>query len=211
MRRCLPLALAIPLVLAVGYVHGRWTDRWSPSQAVGEAAAKVGRVPMEFGGWRGRPLELDRETIAQAGIAGYVMRRYENAKTGQAVSILLVCGRPGPIAAHSPEVCYAGAGFEQMGEAVRQTVRASPAAPPAEFLAATFGKPKSADSSSMRILWSWNGGSGWETADNPRLRFARHPNLYKLYVVSERSARPGDDPTPDFLEVLLPALQAKLS
>ena len=38
MLRILPIVIAVPLVIAAGYVHGRWTDRWSPSRAV-EAAA----------------------------------------------------------------------------------------------------------------------------------------------------------------------------
>jgi hypothetical protein len=213
MQCSLPLIIAIPIVIAAGYVHGRWIDRWSPAQAVEAATAKLAAVPTTLGDWQGRLIELDQKTIDRAGIAGYVMRRYEHGPSGTAVSVLLVCGRPGPIAAHTPEVCYGGAGFEPLGESAQQAIRPAPAGPPAEFLTAVFGKPNAAVPTYLRIFWSWNGGEGWETSDSPRLRFARYPSLYKLYIVREMATADGaagDDPSLAFVKDLLPALDRAL-
>lgn len=211
MRRSLPAILAFPLILAAGYVHGRLTDRWTASRSSAAAVASIARLPMDLGSWHGQVQELDRAVIERGGIAGYAARRYVDARTGAAVSILLVCGRPGPIAAHTPEVCYPGAGYEQRGEAERRAVRVGPSGPPSEFLACTFARPAAPDSPEIGILWAWNGGAGWETSESPRLSFARHPNLYKLYVVVERRAQSSEDPSAAFLEVLLPALKATLA
>ena len=60
-----------------------------------------------------------RRTMARAGIKGCVYRRYRNPRTGESVSVLLVCGRGGPISVHTPDVCYAGAGY-------RPTARSEP-------------------------------------------------------------------------------------
>jgi hypothetical protein len=212
MLRTLPIVIAVPLVIAAGYAHGRWTDRWSPSRAVEAAVAKLANVPLEVGDWRGRDQELARKTIAVAGIDGYVMRRYEDPRTGAAVSVLLVCGHPGPIAAHTPEVCYGGAGFESTGEPTTQAIPYGAAAP-AEFFTTVFAKPKSVDSAALRLLWSWNGAGAWETSDNPRLTFARNRALYKLYIVREMATsveRPGGEPAVEFAKLLLPALQKAL-
>jgi hypothetical protein len=213
MLRTLPVLIAVPLVIAAGYVHGRWTNRWSPNRAVEAAVARLSRVPAEIGGWRGRDLELDRKTMAVAEIDGYVMRRYEDPRTGAAVSALLVCGRPGPIAAHTPEVCYGGAGYEPAGEPATQAIPFEGAAAPAEFFTAVFARPKAADAAALRLLWSWNGAGSWETSDNPRLTFARNQALYKLYIVREMASpaeRSGDEPAVAFAKLLLPELQKAL-
>lgn len=214
MTRTLPALLALPLLIATGYLHGSWTDRWAPSRSVGEAAARLARVPEVIGGWRGESAQMDAKVVAMAGIDGYVMRRYVDPEAGTAVSVLLVCGRPGPIAAHTPEVCYGGAGYEALTETAHQAVRVGGAAPPADFFTAVFGKTRAAAPESLRIFWSWNGGEGWETSDHPRLRFARHGALYKLYVVRELGARgrlPADaDPALDFVKQLLPQLDKAL-
>jgi hypothetical protein len=211
MRRSLPLIVALFLIVATGYVHGRLTNRWSGSPATAEAVAKVARLPMEIGPWRGQEYELDAAVLKRAGIDGYAGRRYVDPRSGAAVTILFVCGRPGPISAHTPEVCYPGAGYEPQGEAVRRSIPVGGSGPPAEFLVCDFARPAVPASPTTRILWSWNGGAGWETSRNPRLSFARYPNLYKLYVLSERTEKSGDDPVPGFLELLLPALQSILT
>lgn len=214
MLRTLPVLIAVPILIAAGYVHGRWTDRWTPSRAVEAAVAKLSGVPTTVGGWTGRDAELDPKAIAVAGIDGYVMRRYDDPRTGASVSILLVCGRPGPIAAHTPEVCYGGAGYESSGEPATRAVPFEGAAAPAEFFTAVFAKPKAADAPSLRILWSWNGAGAWETSDNPRLAFARNPALYKLYIVREMATpaeRSGDDPAVEFAKLLLSELKKALS
>ena len=213
MRRILPILIALPAIVAAGYVHGRWTDRWTPSRAVESAVARLARVPATIGDWEGHDLELTRETAAMAGIDGSVMRRYVNRRTGAAVSILLVCGRPGPIAAHTPEVCYGGVGYEILGEAKPVAIQAGESPTPAAFFSAKFARPRSPDPGVLHLLWAWNGDGTWETSDNPRLSFARHRCLYKLYLVREATKSDfsaGGDPSLDFAKPLLDELQVAL-
>jgi Protein of unknown function (DUF3485) len=122
MPRALPIATAPALVIAAGLVRGQWTRRWATSHAVEVALARLERVPVTLGNWRGRSLELDREQLTTAEIAGSIARRYENRRTGATVTVLLVCGRPGPISVHSPDICYPGAGFRPMGSLARQSL-----------------------------------------------------------------------------------------
>src|SRR5690348_10884938 len=108
MPRPLPLALAILVVLLAGVAQGLWTDRWAVSHELEAACSKVALVPTTLGDWEGHDLELRqvrRERYAEAGIAAMVNRRYRNRRTGREVDLLLVCGRPGPIATHSPLTC----------------------------------------------------------------------------------------------------------
>src|SRR4051812_44424328 len=109
MRRSLPLIAAALVVGLSGYAHGLRTGRWVTDRQVRDAVARVDRVPMGFGDWSGRPGKLDRATLDAAGVAGGLVRRYDNRR-GEAVSVMLLCGRSGPVSVHPPEVCYQGSG-----------------------------------------------------------------------------------------------------
>jgi hypothetical protein len=83
----------------------------------------------------------------------------------------------------------------------------------AEFWTADAKKQKSTELSRLRIFWAWNGGDGWQAADNPRLAFVQYALLYKLYLVRELPAAgdlPDDDPCVELLYLLLPELQRAL-
>jgi hypothetical protein len=58
------------------------------------AAARMEQLSMDLGDWSGQVVE-DKNPSA-SGTAGSIQRRYVNRKTGEAVNIYLVCGRPGP-------------------------------------------------------------------------------------------------------------------
>jgi len=214
MTRALPGATALILVIAAGLVNGHWTRRWSTSHAVESAVARLGRVPMSLGDWRGRSLaKIGREQLAMAEIDGYVARRYEDRRGEAAVTILLVCGRPGPISVHTPDVCYAGAGFEAKGPPARQSLPFGPSGRPAEFRRVVFSRPNTVVPMYLSILWSWSSAGAWEAPDYPRLAFASRQVLYKLYVIREMATAQEqleDDPSLEFLRDMLPELERAL-
>ena len=93
----------------------------------GGRPARAGRPPT-VGDWEGRPLEVEPRELAAAGVIGGVLRRYVNRQDGRAVTVLLVCGPPGPIAVHTPDICFAGIGYDVVGAQARAAVPAVPAA-----------------------------------------------------------------------------------
>src|SRR5262245_29906799 len=111
MARLLPPLTVLAVVAFSGAVHGVWTNRWAGSDGLAQAAARLEQVPLTLGDWDGRPLEVNPREAALTEAAGYVHRQYVNRRTGSVVSVALLCGRAGPISVHTPEVCYAGAGF----------------------------------------------------------------------------------------------------
>jgi hypothetical protein len=198
--------------VAYGIAEGLWTHRWFASADLAQAAARLEQLPRSVGDWQGTDQELDPRQVVQAEITGYVMRRYVNERTGASVQVLLVCGRPGPTALHSPEVCYPGAGFAPAGAPVRKGFEASSAASCGDFWVGQFQKSAPAPDA-LRIFWSWNGAGTWQAADRPRFHFAHHKALYKLYVIRQlvRPDEPlGEDPTLDFMGHFLPQVQRVL-
>jgi hypothetical protein len=205
----LPAIAALALVVAAGVVHGRWSRRWAGSAEADAAVARLRRVPEVVGGWRGRPIELDPRQLAAAGVDGCVARRFEDPKGAAAVTVLLVCGRPGPISVHTPDVCYGGAGYEAVAPPARYRLPGATPGGGAGLNLADFRKANTVTPSYLRVVWAWGSEGRWEAPDNPRLAFASRPALYKLYVVREADAPGGGvdgDPGLAFLRELLPAL-----
>ena len=208
----LPLIVFGALVLTSGVLHGLHTERWRPSPDVEAAVRRLDAVPAVVGDWRSENLTIE-DDLSRAGIKGYLNRRYRNSRTGATVSVLIVCGRPGPISVHTPDVCYRGAGYELAAPPQRKEVSAA-AGSPGQFWAGRFHKPASTNPAQLDILWSWNGGEGWQAPDRPRMAFARSPALYKLYVIRELVPGPRadkQDPSAEFVKEFLPEVTRALT
>jgi hypothetical protein len=209
MKRFLPLIIAVMLVVAYGIAEGMWTNRWIRSAALEQATARLSQVPRVIGDWEGTDHELDPRQVAQAEMSGYVLRQYVHKSTGASVRVMLVCGRAGPTSLHSPQACYPGIGYRPTAEPKRQGFGAGKKD---DFWVAQFQK-EGTSPETLRIFWSWNGAGKWHAADSPRVHFARHAALYKLYVI--RSLARGDeglndDPAAEFLNQFLPVAQRAL-
>lgn len=212
MLRLLTYGTAALLIALPGLVHGTWTGRWSRPQGVEQAVAALERVPRAVGAWEGQDLEIDRREVARAGLDGCLMRRYEHRRDGRQVVAILVCGRPGPVAVHTPDICMPGAGFDLVAPPAR-CQKAADAPQPADFWTARFQKDEAAVPLCRRVSWSWTGDGVWQAPDQPRLTFARFNALYKLYLIQEVSRSDGQTPEEDcddFIRDLLPELTAAL-
>src|SRR5690348_7835778 len=140
MLRTLAALAATAFVILTGLAQGYWTHRWSPPLGQQVAAERLARVPHEIGDWQGEDFQLPDNEVRAAGLTGYILRRYANRFAGEAVTLLIVCGPPGPISVHTPEVCYAGAGYEMAGKQARQAVETEGPASGAAFWSADFRK-----------------------------------------------------------------------
>lgn len=208
------LITATLLVTLTALIQGDWSGRWTTSDKLQKAVDQLKKVPTRIGDWEGHPRELaktpaslNRRQLEIGEVAGYVARDYTNRRDGGQVMVLLVCGRPGPIAVHTPDICYEGIGYTAPKP---HQPAVEPAVESAQFTSALFRKP---DAPSLQIFWTWNDGHGWQTPDNPRLTFAPAKALYKLYIV--RAVPLGREPlgpqaTQQLLQQFLPTLDHTL-
>lgn len=216
-------ALFLTVTLGAAYLQGRATGRWVPLSPLGPYTEALVAVPDEAGSWVGTDAPLDDpDSLARAGIAGHLSRRYRDRATGEEVTVLVVAGRPGPISVHTPDVCYRGAGYTAVGDAARTAAAAGGRQVPLWGL--RFRPPAArAGAADLEIRWGWLAGAGLEAPANARLAYAGLPALYKLYVIRERRPRPTAaaaaaatppaavaDPTEAFLAAFLPALETAL-
>jgi len=211
MIRYLAIAAGLGILLVTGYLHGRWTGRWHFAGDVTDAVARLDAVPQVIGDWEGEDGELDVHQREASGADGFLVRTYTN-NVGNRFTVVIVCGRPGPVSVHSPEVCYSGTG-SIVSPAEDRTIEFPEPSTNADF------KVIRVESSEQRVFptrtevyWSWNAHGQWETPPSPRMKFARYPYLYKLYVIRnvERGEENEDNPGPAFLKVLLPELEKAL-
>jgi Protein of unknown function (DUF3485) len=209
MARYLILAVAALVILGDGYVSGRWGGRWEPNDAPAVAAEKIKQLPPTIGDWQGgEDQQLDDKVVRLAGFSGYVARQYTN-RSGVQVNLLLACGRPGPLAVHTPEVCYGGQGYSVAGDPPDHYKPDQPeGAPPAEFWKVTFTHDRrNPDAEKLRVLWSWNRKGVWGAPASPRWTFAGAPVLYKVYVSQPYNNDAEAVAALDFVKVFLPEFE----
>jgi hypothetical protein len=214
MPRGLVVILAAGAVVAVAAVEGVRSNRWGSSAEVAAAAARLEKVPREFGDWAGTDAAIDPKVLRVAEAAGSVSRRYANRRTGEWVDVLLLCGPSGPIGSHTPEACYGGLGYACEGKPVQRAVVLPGGEVAGTFWTARFEKKSRADDP-LRLYWAWGVGGEWEASPAPRGDFAMRPALYKLYAVrvedGTRAPSPGPDPLESFLVEFLPLVRAALN
>jgi hypothetical protein len=217
MTRWLLAGLASLALIATGLVHGFWTDRWSASVDLRQRGDRLHSVPMAFGDWEGKEIEAKPGQVAP-GVTGCIQRRYFNRRLGVEVVLALVNGRPGPVATHTPEVCYGASGYV-VGQRVLAQVPLDTEGTSAQFWKADAERKSATVTTKLRIFWAWNGSQGWQAPADARRAFPRfrHPVLHKLYVLRDVSAesdagKPAgqDEPCQLFLQELLPVLERVL-
>src|SRR4029077_13786763 len=101
---------------------------------------RLPRLPVAIDDWEGTDVDNDVTAKHTADIQGILQRRYVQRGSGEEIMIALVCGRPGPISVHTPDVCYQGAGFRMAAEPAKHPVALAAAVEPAPFWKASFVK-----------------------------------------------------------------------
>lgn len=206
MTQWIAAALGSTALIACGLVHGFWTDRWTAPVETTQAAERLNEIPLEIGDWEGEVIDV-KPNEAGVGVAGFIKRRYVHRKTGTVVSLLLVCGRPGPVSIHTPEACYGASGF-QVGIKNRYDADEKDRLWKTDAIRAS-----ATEETRLRLYWGWSDGAKWNAADEARLQYARCPVLHKLYVIRELNGlneSNRNEPCEQFLTQLLPMLRKTL-
>jgi hypothetical protein len=205
-RRFWPVLAAGCILTMAAFAHGWRTDRWGAPPKLSEAAAQLDALPLRIGDWEGAVLELPAEQVRIANVAALSARKYTHRYTHAEVTVLILCGRPGPVSVHTPDVCYQGAGYV-MGPSRTEALTEGNNARVADF------KKAGPLPATLRIRWAWSKGGEWMAVESPRLQFAREQILYKMYMV--RQVPSGGDSSDSIPEIilaneLLPLLQTSL-
>ena len=170
-----------------------------------EIESKLNGLPMQIAGWKATPTTIDAKQLRVTEAVGSLSRIYRYQ--GQAVAVLLLYGPPGPLGAHTPDVCYAGNGHRPLGSPYR--IGGDQLG--GELWASQFEAPGTPPDR-VEVLWAWGTNGHWLASSNPRVEFAGHTGIFKLYV-SRKIAAGAEDPGPPlpFLHALFHECQVALA
>jgi hypothetical protein len=206
------IAITVGLTIASGAMQGMLSNRWGPSDSLRQVGAKIESLPKSFAAWDMKKSDvMEQYALDQLQPAGYVQRVYVNRDTGAAVSITVLVGMSGPIAVHTPEVCYGSRDHQQQGQ--RQAIVVPCATGGKETVWKTTFRMKGIDAHVVNIYYAWSAGDHWAAAESPRLSYATKPFLYKIQLASQVPTwlnDPATDPGLQFLTDFLPVLQKHL-
>jgi hypothetical protein len=215
MPRIISFVIAFAVIIGTGVLHGYRTNRWSVDTILIEAAARLDDVPSTIGDWVGTDQEIGPNALKHSEATRIFSRYYTNQKTGERISTLIVCGRPGPVAVHTPDVCFQGQGIHMLAEPTRADVEIGDNPEnkqKSEFMTADFQSTKDVVPRRDRVYWSWNTERQWMAPENPRASFMMYPKLYKLYLVrsvpvdQDGVDQNEKDPSIAFADMFLPVL-----
>ncbi len=195
------LAIGIALIATTGYVYGRLSQRWGPTPDMTAAADHLRTMPKQFGDWHmTEEMELGTTAEKMLECAGHVTRRYVNRKTGARVTMFIIVGPPGPIAVHTPEICFSSRDYDKQGNKRTQVSFASTGTEPHTLWQTTF-RSKRITTDTLFVYYAWSTGDIWHASESPRYQYGGDPLLYKLQIAGLQETD-GTDPCQQFLETL---------
>lgn len=200
-KRRVAIAAILGLTLLSGVVHGYLDGRWSSETDLVAQGDRLQQLPQQSGDWvLTGTSELDDEVASMLRCYGSVMRDYRNVKTEERITVAVMFGPRGPIAVHTPEVCYRSVGTTQTR--TRQvesipTVTHGHELWSVEFTSEQAGAP-------FEVWYAWTDDVRWQASERPR--FWLTDNLYKIQIagpVGDETRRPCRE----FLQAFLPDLE----
>lgn len=206
--RIQPLLLvtaALAMTLASGFIHGDYTGRWRRSADIEKRAEAIERFSQSVGDWqRVAASDVTEEVRRELQLSGARMLQYRHRYTAQTIHLAVLMGPPGPLSAHTPEICYSVEAYAQLGDAKVVTVTSADGSQH-HVWKVSFAHESSSEQ--LDVFYTWNASDGWQAPTNPRMAFGSSPYLYKVQVAAPRVASISSETSPDaflaeFLEVL---------
>jgi hypothetical protein len=185
--------------------------------AVAVCPFPLDQVPQVLGEWRfvkGSEANLDPEIARIAGCSDHVIRTYSNIATGQSVSVLILFGPAKFVFPHTPAACYPAAGYQPVAETLSRTVAAGTGRP-AEFYSQVYAKKRDPRHRRQEVYFSFRHADQW-SPDPMRLwkSFRHSPAMFKVQIqrlVGESERRELNNPTEQFLALLLPEIEQRIA
>jgi hypothetical protein len=186
--------MIVVFALAGAAVHGKATRRWEMLSPIPAVTERLHEKSVEWADFTSEIVPSEFELKEKSRVT---CKRYISTTQGVGVMMSVTTGPPGAVATHTPDVCYSGGGYKQLGPVRKETLDL-PGGRSVTYYVADFEKQGSVKEDRQRVRWSWaTPGKVWNAPSQPRLNFLREPELYKLYVVTQFPPVVGDKPAED--------------
>jgi hypothetical protein len=206
------------LVLLLGTLGAGWMQRnmshtWgNPRDRERAGDRLLTTLPAQLGDWRfHKDAPFTPAVLAMLQEPVHISKVYENMRTGDIVTVAVIVGHPGPVAVHTPEVCYSSRDY-QVPSSRKSTEIKTPGGR-AHSLWTLRLAPKEPDDLPLTVMYGWSTGTTWEAAEHPRYSYGGLSHLYKLQLAvtsHEQSSEDGYDPARDFAQAFVAQLEPLL-
>jgi hypothetical protein len=192
----------LAMILIGGVLHGKLSNRWGVPVNALELGEKLRSVPLELGPWVSEPdREMPKSTLSLLECEGYLNRIYVHRGTGEAVSVAVLFGPKGPIAVHTPEICYDA---RNVGKSTTRESTPNTFDGTANSLWKLSFTSNTLEKSKLNVAYGWSDGGPWLAAEHPR--FWATDYLYKIQTASQATSGKQDS-TDAFLRLFLPEVR----
>ncbi|MCA9186268.1 MAG: exosortase-associated EpsI family protein [Pirellulaceae bacterium] len=212
-----PILAALVILAAGTYMQAQISERWvkQDSTLLQKFDENLDNVPTVIGDWVGEDEELPQDEFQASNCKDYISRNFTNQKTGEVISMFLVCGTARNVTIHTPDWCYVGAGFKMESKPAPVTVECEGISPSPVFSTTTFLKTDDAGDTTqhVRILWSYSDSGVWEGPSYQKFHFRGRPALYKVYIISpvvDSNTNVSDSSAVLFAQMIMPILNQSL-
>jgi hypothetical protein len=200
------------LVLIVGFaifasLFPTWLEGKSrPGVPHQKLAQNLTGFPKKLGDWECVSEEaLKPEVERTLRCYGYLNRVYWNSQTGTRVTLAILYGPRGPMAVHTPEICYSSRGRIPDGEPREQAPRGAVSGN--SFWRLGFKLPRS-ESSDIDVWYAWSDGSEWIASSYPR--YWTTDSLFKIQLAGPSAPSGEISACESFLQHAVPAFRTCL-
>lgn len=201
-RWFLGIISALAMILLGGVAHGVLSNRWGISEDIQSLGENIRSIPMEIGPWKcSKDDELDDRVVGILEATGYLSRIYVHQATGESVNVFFVFGPKGPIAVHTPEICYSARAVTPTSE--RQSVPCVYDGTEGSIWKLGF-ETNTIEKRKMTVYYGWTDGGPWQAAKSPR--FWRTDFLYKIQTSCQATGK-KEDSTDEFFKLFMPEVR----
>jgi hypothetical protein len=207
--------IVVVLTVASGFIQGRMANRWGPPKDLIAIGQQLEKVPAEIGPWQQVSSdEISEDIRKMMQCAGYFVRTYVNAESGEEVTVAVLFGPSRPMSVHTPDICFASRANVPIADPERIEIAGSEQRADA-FFHQTY-KTNSLAGGLVRAYWAWFADGRWSAPENHHFAFLTEPYLHKIQVVGDvlagsESASDSPDTVQAFLTDFLPKLAPYLA
>lgn len=199
----------IVLTTVSALVAGRLTNRWGVSPTAEQAGTRLLEMPKNVGPWKlKQEMELNETARDLLQCENYLHRMYEHSDTHDQVAIAVLMGPPGPIAVHTPDVCYSAREYEI--KEPRKHIKFDTGK--SQTLWTMRFQSRTVDAQLLQVAYGWSDGTQWKAPEDARWQYLGNSHLYKLQIaaISGDVNREPDVVCNEFLEEFLPLMSQYL-
>lgn len=215
------VGLLIVITLATGLLQGKMTNRFGIPEDMNESAERLANLKkilekQPFGArgqWRmtndSKMTDLVVETLE---CREYINASFVNSEVpGLQVNGFIILGPPGPVAVHTPEICYSSKNHEITDE--RERVKIFPKGPQEDEFWGLSMRSRDVNEDMLRIYYAWTVDGPWTAPDIPRITYGGGSKLFKMQLAVKL---PPDvnlektDACQQFLQAFLPVVNSQL-